>query len=440
MGQETIAGRSLSGRLRGSLLGWWNAARLAVRRPDAPVPAAAAASIPSPASVPGAAVPPASPLPILAAALRVPHAASPAELAAAIARDRVRPQLDTELADDRGFPIMTARCPEADDEAVHDMIAIWLTGEGLPDRFFGDEQWRALALAGAVTDELAAGAASACLATAGTAPMLELALLLPPGWTGSQRTVAANWLRHRVAQSGWPAECIAPVRGSPDAGPAAAFARLSRETAAAGQDTAPCMTLLVACDSAIGEDAVERWAMDGALFSASHAQGILPGEGAAGLLLGDLRHAAPGDVPPALSACEEGWRTTSADDSRRADPVLLLGLADRTLRHGGTAAPDVAMLVADTGHRTNRVLELTAYAANMLPHLDGTDDVVRTGLACGNCGMVPFVAALALAWHYARERAAPVMCVSNGDAFSRCVALVRPSIPSTATSQSMRHD
>jgi hypothetical protein len=370
---------------------------------------------------------PAAPLAILGAALRVPHAASAAELAAAIARNRVRAQRDTALADDRGVPIMTARCPQAGDAAVRDMIAIWLAGEGLAERFFSDEQWRALALAGAVADDLAV-AALACAAEGNAAPMLELAALLPPAWSGIQRTVAGNWLRHRVAQCGWPAQRIAPIGGTPDAGAVAALARLGRNTSG----SEPCVTLLVACDSAIGADTIQRWTTDGAVFSASHARGMLPGEGAAGLLLGDPRHPAAAGMcaaAPTLSACEEGRRTTSADDSPRADPVLLLGLADRMLRQSGTAAPDVAALVADTGYRTNRVAELMAYAANMLPHLDETDDVLRTGLACGHCGMVPFVAALVLGWHVARERAAPVVCIGNEDAFSRCVALVRPARP-----------
>jgi len=54
------------------------------------------------------------------------------------------------------------------------------------------------------------------------------------------------------------------------------------------------------------------------------------------------------------------------------------------------------------------------------------DDIVRIGLASGSCGAVPVITVLALARHYARERNAPVLCVSNEDPFLRGAALVRP--------------
>lgn len=51
---------------------------------------------------------------------------------------------------------------------------------------------------------------------------------------------------------------------------------------------------------------------------------------------------------------------------------------------------------------------------------------MRIGLASGSCGAVPVITVLALARHYARERNAPVLCVSNEDPFLRGAALVRP--------------
>jgi hypothetical protein len=84
-------------------------------------------------------------------------------------------------------------------------------------------------------------------------------------------------------------------------------------------------------------------------------------------------------------------------------------------------------LVADTGHRSSRVLELMAHVSAELSQLEEVDGVVRIGAGCGTCGDVPFITALALARHYVVERNAPVLCIGNEDPYCRVVALMRAS-------------
>ena len=52
---------------------------------------------------------------------------------------------------------------------------------------------------------------------------------------------------------------------------------------------------------------------------------------------------------------------------------MLGGLAERTLADAGADAGDVAMIVADTGHRARPVYELMEYAATAMRQLDGSD-------------------------------------------------------------------
>jgi hypothetical protein len=101
-------------------------------------------------------------------------------------------------------------------------------------------------------------------------------------------------------------------------------------------------------------------------------------------------------------------------------------LIDTALAHAGAAPADVAMVVADTGAHGGRGRELLDSVA-ALPRLDPEHGVARVGIACGSCGVVSFIAALALARHHALARAAPVLCVSNEDAYRRIAALVGPA-------------
>jgi hypothetical protein len=210
-----------------------------------------------------------------------------------------------------------------------------------------------------------------------------------------------------------------------DAAPTAVFGRLAKEAAASD---APLVAMVVACASHIGEQSVAQWAESGMLFSSSNPKGAIPGEGAAGVLVTDMRQAQlmTDALVTVLDAIEQARRDSSADDAKRANPTLLRELTERAITRAGAEAAAVSMIIADTGHRSTRTLELMGFGSASVPHLDSSEDVVRIGLASGTCGAVPFVTALALARHYTLEREAPVLFVSNEDPFERAVAVIRP--------------
>jgi hypothetical protein len=372
------------------------------------------------------------PLALLAASLRLPHGASPEELASAIADNKARADLDKELVDDDGFPILTARSSEAVDEVLQDEIREWLALSGMAELHFDEEQWRALTLASAVVAELAAQAADPGLYQAHTQTRLELVPMLPTEWDNAHRRAIGMWLKQTAARYGWPSDRIVIAteeNGDPhEVNPAAVFKRLAHDGAAMN---APFIAMVVACASHIGDKTVAQWAADDTLFTSSQRQGRIPGEGAAGLLIGNQTSLTESATIALLDGLEEGRRDSSADNTKRSDSKLLAELSERALKHSSTNASDVAMLVADTGQRAGRVLELMTQVSAGLPQLDETDDVVRVGVVSGTCDAVPFITALALGRHYVLERKAPVLCVSNEDPYRRVVALVRPLGPST---------
>jgi hypothetical protein len=404
------------------------------------VATAATASASAPAPAPKLALPHAPVLAILAASLRLPHGPSVPALAAALAGKRAGAAPDPELVDEAGHPLITARSSAADDAALRAEIQAWLAANGLAELRFSDEQWRALVLATQVTAELA-GQAVSLLMPAGDRPLAPRALrlipLLPADWDSAQRRAAGHWLEHTVAQAGWPAARIERIRstlpGPDEASPAAPLGHLAHE---AVLTNAPLSALVVACASQLGGASLARWAAQGRVFGAAQPHGRVPGEGAAGLLVLDERQARTieGAASVRLDALREARRATSADAEHQADPqadprtgpALLAGLIDTALAHAGAAPADVAMVVADTGAHGGRGRELLDSVA-ALPRLDPEHGVARVGIACGSCGVVSFIAALALARHHALARAAPVLCVSNEDAYRRIAALVGPA-------------
>jgi hypothetical protein len=354
-----------------------------------------------------------APLAILATAVRSPHGASVEEIAAALAGRKARPALDAELVDDDGFPVMTARCPEANDPALHADIATWLAADDAAIAFT-EEQRRALVLATAVTAELAGALPPPDASTA----TIQLVPVLAKDWGASQRDAAARWLRDKVAQSGWPAARIAVI--------APVDADLFHTVPAMLAATpAPVIAMVIASASHIGDDPVQAWAAHGALYTASHPAGKIPGEGAVGLLLTDIATAtaADGALYAILEPLHTGRRNASADDHRGPPQPMLAGLAASALAAAQVAPDALTMLAADTGPATSRMLEVLGYASAATPQLD-TEDIVTWGHASGVCGAVPALTALALARLYACERNAPVLWLAHDDPFQCCAAVL----------------
>jgi len=402
----------------------WFGARLILPRIAASMPVTVAKPAATPPSPPAV-----MPLAIVASALRSPHGASAEELAAAIAGGKARADLDRELIDDEGFPVMAARSNDASDTALQEEIAEWLAQHGMAALHFSEAQWRALIMASAVTGDLTLSALGAFAGAQAGLPRLQLVPVLPLDWHADQRQAAGAWLMHVVERSGWSPESLAlPAEPLANAGgpiPSAVFRRLAQETIDKAQ---PLVAMVVACASHISQATVDQWAAEGKLFTSSRPQGLIPGEGAVGLVLTDLEQARAKQLTDVvlLDPVEEAQHGVSADDIKRVDPNVLEELTKRAVKRRHIDFTEVVMIVADTGHRSSRVLELMGYASVTLPRLDEADNIICVGVACGSCDTVAFITALALARHYVLERFGPVLCVSNEDARLRQAALIQP--------------
>ena len=385
----------------------------------------------APAAAPAPATSAAPPLALLAAAVRAPHGASPEELAAAIAGNKARPDLDPELVDDEGFPVTSARCDDAADETVKEEIVEWLTLSGLAELQWSDAQWRALTLGTAVVRDLAGEALAQLMPAEGTPPHLRLLPVLPSGWTVEQRQAAGLWFKHTVAQFGWPVDHLTRVEVPRDATPATILGQCAADS---HLPNARVIALLVACDSHVDQATVDQWAADGTLSTPARLQGRIPGEGAAGLLLlaslADAERAADA-VFAQLYPLVETRREVSIDSAKRAETQRMTDLAQRALQAGARQLPEVSYLAADTDQRAGRALESMALASAALPQLDTTTDVAQAGVGTGSCGAVPFLCALALARHAVLLNNAPALFMSNDDPFTCTMALVSPPLPAT---------
>ena len=419
------------------LLVLWLAHKLvtgaAARSAAAAAAAAAAASQASAAPSPAAARPAA--LSVLAGALRMPHGEHARVLLEALLSRQANLQLDPELTDERGYPILAGRADDVDIAQQQEAMDDWLQ-QHHPDAMLADEQWRALALGSAVAAELAgelnlhpalpayldAQEANKALPPL---PALQLVGLLPAEWATPERAAGADWLRAVVAQYGWPLERVNVVLPPPGQTPLAMLDSLAQ---AAAHDQQPFLCLLLACASRIGEASVQEWADRSILLDSRHPDGRVPGEGAAGLLLADAAQGALLDVPEAalLHAPMSAVRPSSADARGRIDHPVLAQATSDTLTAAGVAPSAITLVSADSDARASRVGETFGMAATLLPDLDPASQVVTVAGACGDAGDTSLLAALVLAQEHVHSGAGAALCLSNLDPFQRSVVLLTP--------------
>lgn len=425
------------------LTGLWFGQKLIEAAP-APEPAAAAPLD----SVAAAAATPAAPLFIAASALHMPGAESGPQLAAAMQDKLQRPQLDPELLDADGYPILSARAESVDETGQQELMDDWLAAhpaekiDGEPVRF-DTEHLRALALGAGVLVELVREATQhdgltaymttpqAAARAASSLPTLQLHLLLPNNWSAQQRRLGAAWLYQQAGEQGWPAEKLS-LQLAPDGHPFALIDQLASHNAhgVSGVPGVPFLALVLACDSYIGELAVGDWIAQGRLFGAAHSGGQIPGEGAAGLLLADAAQAAhlpASSAPILLHRASTALRAQSADGRGHGDTNLLAELGKQALAAANLAPAAVTQVCADSDQRSSRMIELMNSAGTLLPGLDLSLDVLGVAAACGESGHVGALAALVLAHHEAADNAGQVLCISNLDPFQRGAVVVAPA-------------
>ncbi|MCC7683494.1 hypothetical protein [Janthinobacterium sp. FW305-128] len=418
------------------LISWWLGKKLLLRLAT---PAAAPADA-ADGGVHAAAneAAPRAPLHLAGAALRMPGGDSASELAAALLDKQQRPELDPELTDAQGYPVMSARVADLDEHGQKELLDDWLrtrpadtAQDGAPH--FEAEHLRALALGAGVLNELMQEAAMhtaldgykpAQTGARAALPTLQLHLLLPSDWDKPQRDTGAAWLHAQAEQQGWPSDKLSTHLAG-DSGPLALIEQLAAQAAL---QELPCLAIVLACASHIGELTVHDWTARELLFNISQPGGQIPGEGAAGLLLADAAQAAAlqVDTPVLLHQASMAVRGRSADSRGHGDASLLAELGGKAMAAASVAPATITRLYADADQRSSRMIELMNNAGTLLPDIDLSNDVQSVAAACGQSGHVATLAALVLARHEAAKNASQVLCLSNLDAFHRAAVVVGP--------------
>ncbi|QOW19620.1 hypothetical protein INQ41_00525 [Lysobacter ciconiae] len=361
-----------------------------------------------------------------------------------------RPSLHPSLRDQMGLPVFAAQVDDLDVESVRAAVDGLLPESGPRSQGFAEDQLRALALLEPVAEDLLYAAlpfadvdpvaapsadtamhphamqhsrSSRALAPAPQAPVLHIRLLLPAHWPEPVRRACLGWIADKATAIGFASGTfrigVEPVAGVADAW--RVIDRLAQPDAHA--DAAPSDThLLLAAHSLMDELAVSRLDATRSLLVSGHPEGLIPGEGAAGVWLstqtpGDGREAPPLRLHRVVHGPAGHGRTAGRE---------LASLLQRALAVASLPADDVAAVFSDADHRPSRAIEIAGAMTACLPELDPVEQGRHLGLVCGETGAVAVLALLAAAAAQATAEDAPVVLASVADDTLRFAAALSP--------------
>ncbi len=375
---------------------------------------------------------------ILAAAVRSAHGKSADELNTVLKADNDLFELDTELTDEEGYPILTARITELDEDDGEDKLNDWLQANHKTDVSWSPEATRALLMGAELVSELAQTAVkhpqlaeylSAAENKRKAIPLaaLQLVTLFPKDWQEAHRTVALDWYTHLIVEAGWPIEKIlTPIQSHYHL--THGITAIDQLMLSAYRTSLPCYSLLVACESYIGESSVEDWAGIEKSYFGKSKIGLIPSEGAAGLLLADeqnlklFEHVQASKLyRPTQTKLSDTVITTETERQR-----LLSELLQSALEVSKVQAAHITLVTTDTDVQASKQSELLSVGFDVLPHLDSNEQFLNVSSSLGMLGGVASVTALALAHHEASTKEGKVAFISNIDQLTRAASILTP--------------
>ncbi len=406
----------------------WLGAR-AVRAARAPKPeplASAPATEEAPAAL--------AKLRIVAVAARAAAGPDAAGIAEALAEQQ-RPELDPELKTLQGFPVFAARVPQLDDVELYAAAR----ERGAPAEALATAGLRATALLADIAATLTNDAHRRVTELDVPArdedwPLLRFDIVLPASWPQAARERARAQV---LAAAGvWPDTRVsATEHGARDA---MAVDMLLRELASASSSAAdaPTWRIVLAADGYVDQDLVAQWDADAMLLTHANPQGRVPGEAAAGVLLGQAHSTSTADATDVHVALSPVTHRQKPADARGAQAEPALADLTRDLVQRAAIAPDsVIHVISDADHRGSRPLEALNVASQLFEHLDTAKDCHAVGVACGHTGVAASLLTLAVACEACMqsESQPAVVTLTLQDPALRCASLVyRPAASTTA--------
>ena len=376
---------------------------------------------------------------ILASAAYTQYGQSVDELFSAVQSNALEMELDPTLTNEAGYPILTGRIADLDEEAERELLAEWLREQQLAAANWSAEQVRAIAASSEIIKQLMQEALKHPLLDAYIQasnakqkaqiilPTLTLHLLYPTHWDEAICNTVLLLFKWLAQEQGWPEDKF-KLALYPQQNFAQATHLLDRLMLESHRQSHALFDMLVSCTSYIDEEVMASWPEQLTSFidKKYHASAI-PSEGAAGLLITDLTTAKSFDSSalstlhrPCLLAIDQNQQLSEVARSTK-----LAELITHALEVSKVSAENIKFVASDTANQANKLAEVLNIGAEAFPELDPSEHYFTANNQCGLMGATGSLLALAIAheaFKQTPEQAA--LFISHMDKHARAVAVI----------------
>ena len=350
----------------------------------------------------------------------------------AIKSKKTQFELDPDLIDANGYPILSGRIENLDTGDVMAQFEQFTQAHTLPEQNWQVEDVRSITLAHNVCLDLGLSLiANPHLYdiiishqnkkqnTPVTMPTIYLTCLLPASWTEPQKQHVTLWLISLLTTQGFPHDCIMPHPLNPFNldDPLLTIDKINIQI---NQQVESGLHFIIASHSFIGEQAIT------AIADKQNKHRKVPGEAAAGLIMCNLQWAEKLALPSAVKVhrLAQLKRDKSADAGGKIKPDTLVKAMEDALKIANIEAADINDITSDSDDRPTRIGELYEAINIVLPEIDVSTNCIQIPVHCGEIGTVAGLLAVAAAADQVKENQQAVLCVCNNDGVTRSAIIL----------------
>jgi hypothetical protein len=335
-----------------------------------------------------------------------------------------RPEPSSRLSDESGFPVFLAEVPDLDVDALLERSRI--AGDQLRVLSGQERIIRSFAVLERLL-ESASDRIKEFLEQAGDLIDLRVVWIVPAAWSDLDIPAMKIWLQGELPslpEGKKPEILVVPASNELEA-----FRVFDEINLRINRDPSTReLTLLLGVLSEVDERSVDERIRTNRLFSSTHQQRQIPGEGGVAMLLAGkpLIERLQSDACIQITRVSMGSRDKSVDAGGRVSGKLIHQLTTGLLDVTGVEHSAIKTALLDTDHRSSNLTEVMEGLGQDFEHLDPIKDCLAIGTSVGDLSPIGGLVALACARAKVLATEAPVLCLSNQHSFGRAAVLAMP--------------
>lgn len=277
-----------------------------------------------------------------------------------------------------------------------------------------------------------------------TSPALQIDWVLPPEWLDEHCALAKTWLLEQLSAHGWSSQTIqVAARSLPPKGHV--LLEVDKLNLAYHEARLQLPRLLLVSDSTLDKTIIENWEQKQYLYQPNNPEGLIPSEGAAGLLVVPTSHPVlKHRQSTGIGRVFSGARGKDVSRPQRVQADTLIALAKQAIQfsspetsHKGAEDEVEWRLVSNTDLRPTRISEALNFAFSLLPEQDPLESVYTLGAANGSTTHVLSLASLAIAHYECENEDLATLAFCHHDSVQRYVVKVSPLLSAPKTSPAL---